>query len=76
LQASALVEEESSNHEAANRLFDEAMALVKEIGLAELAHTVAYTYGTVLDARGEYKTAAEHYRMAAEFASKSLRPVI
>lgn len=66
LQIAALLEDEQGNTEEADRLFNQALALLEQTGLVELAHAVAFSYAEVLGNRGDYFRAAQLYRLAAQ----------
>ncbi len=70
-----LIEEERGHRGEADALFEKAHQLVQGRGLVELAHIVAFAYGNILRARGEYQKAAAQYRLAAEIGTAHPRPL-
>jgi tetratricopeptide (TPR) repeat protein len=67
----ALVEEDQGNQEAADLLFERALALVQPAGMEKTRHAVNLGYARVLEARGDFKRAVSFYRIAAELQAYS-----
>jgi tetratricopeptide (TPR) repeat protein len=76
LRAAALVAEAQGHQDRADTFFTRAAGLAGEIELIELVHTIAFSYADVLKARSNYKSAVEHYRLAARSAPGMVRPHI
>lgn len=67
----ALVDEDRGNREAADMLFERALALVQSEGMEKTRHAINLGYAKVLEARGEFKRAVSFYRVAAELQAHS-----
>jgi len=65
LRVAGLVEERMGQPEAADTLFERAIEVLVPTGYAETAHEVEFAYAELLDARGEYQRASEHFRVSA-----------
>jgi tetratricopeptide (TPR) repeat protein len=66
LLTGALVEEDQGNREAADLLFERALALVQPAGMEKTRHAVNLGFARALEGRGEFKRAVSFYRVAAE----------
>jgi tetratricopeptide (TPR) repeat protein len=66
LLTAALIEEGQGKWDIADNYFEQALAVLAQIGLEETKHLIASSYAKVLEARGDFEKAAAFYRMAAE----------
>jgi tetratricopeptide (TPR) repeat protein len=73
LQAAAQVAEALGETPQADALFERALQLIENTGLVEMAHTIAFSYGEVLAARGDFGRASEQYRKAAKSSAGQVR---
>jgi tetratricopeptide (TPR) repeat protein len=65
LHVSALIQEAMSNTEAADRFFRRAIDEINRTTIVETLCSLSLSYAEVLEARGAYQQAIEHYRTAA-----------
>lgn len=72
LEIEALIEEDQGRREAADRLFEQALALIEPAGFEETGHTINLSYAKVLEARGEFEKATSFYRLAAELHPRAM----
>lgn len=70
LQTKALIEEDQGNREAADDLFEQALALLEEAGLEETRYEINMSYAKVLEARGDFEKAVKFYHVAAELHTR------
>lgn len=64
LGVAAMVEEDLGHKDVADRLFEEAVDLVRETGFRDMLCTISRKYAKVLEARGAHGKAMEYYRIA------------
>ncbi|HKP53164.1 MAG TPA: helix-turn-helix transcriptional regulator [Chloroflexia bacterium] len=88
LHIEALIEEDRGNREAADRIFERALALVESPAQVQPAgqmetvankktrYAISLGYAKVLEARGEFEKAVSFYRVAAELQAHSMRRAI
>jgi tetratricopeptide (TPR) repeat protein len=72
LHIAALIEEDQGNKEAADRLFEQALALLHTGGFEEVRHALNLSYAIVLQARGDLEKAVSFYRRAAELQTLTM----
>jgi tetratricopeptide (TPR) repeat protein len=65
LHMEALVQEALGNHEAADRLFHNALKEIGQTTVSETVQMINLSYAEALRARGEFEQAIEYYRNAA-----------
>ncbi|MEP6775196.1 MAG: helix-turn-helix transcriptional regulator [Chloroflexota bacterium] len=75
LHTHALVEVERGNKEAANALFEAAVALLQPSGFDEVSYKIYFSYADTLIKWGEFKKAAHHYKIAAELQNSTRRTI-
>jgi tetratricopeptide (TPR) repeat protein len=64
LRVAGQVAEHEGRTAEADKLFQQAIDLVDQIGYGEPAYDIEFTYADVLTARGQHEQAAAHYRAA------------
>jgi len=74
LHVSALIQEAMGHREAADRLFQQALEQINRTTIVETICAISLSYAEVLQARGAYEQAIEHYRTAAYSRLYSKRP--
>jgi transcriptional regulator with XRE-family HTH domain len=74
LHVTALVEESLGHREAADQFFGRALDEINQTTLEESVQAISFSYAEVLEARGDYKQAAEYYRTAAQARARAPRP--
>jgi tetratricopeptide (TPR) repeat protein len=73
LEVEALIEEDQGQREAADRLFEQALALIESAGFEETRHRINLSYAKVMQARGDFENATNFYRIAAELLPYTTR---
>ncbi|HUP27142.1 MAG TPA: hypothetical protein VM409_01815, partial [Chloroflexia bacterium] len=61
------------NVEAADKLFEGALAQIKQTTLEESIRAICFSYAEVLKARGAYEQAMDYYRAAAQSYPRAVR---
>jgi tetratricopeptide (TPR) repeat protein len=73
LQMEALVEETQGHRPEADRLFDQALALVDAASFEETRYEIILSYAKVLQERREFEKSVDLYRRAAELQPPGMR---
>lgn len=66
LSAAASVAEQQGDPAEADRLFRQALDMVRQTEYAETSYEITFAYADVLSARGQHQQAAQYYRAAAQ----------
>ena len=64
LRVAGLVAEQEGRADEADKLFQQAIDLVEQIGYGDAAYDIEFAYADLLTARGRHEQAAAHYRAA------------